>query len=778
MKKFLLSLALVLVSGAAMAQSTYKVTDEKITSGDLNGKTEATYIAIKNLSATNNYYFVGNTGTAPYSKADFSKDAVFVWQPVTEGQAGSYYLMKLDGTYMQTSSPKDFGTKENAAVFTTTNPTSQGSGSTKFNGDGDSQPYINGSNDANLVRFVKGDNWINVQNGNSGTPTFNKGEGGWTIHYVYKVEEVSAASVTYVYKLNGEEKKRVTIEQAIGSAFEAPAIPFISFTNPEGKATEDTTIEITCTQNLPFVLSDSYATAKWYYMTIRSNNEKYVSRSESAPYNNSGTVTYGADSRWAFTGNVFDGIKILNNGAGENYTLGYDNTNTGANVYMKEGETTWIIEQGNGGFLLRQSGANEYIHDYSGNLQFWNNSSAASDPGSAFIVYTAEEIESGFDVYAWKEEVSNVLGYVGGYAEDLSDEIEAINDFASYETFMKNTPTIAVNPDLYYRLVCVSPKDGNGGEASYNTLTLNGDGNLVTAEASNSNINQIFKFEDVGEGKFYLKNMNADGYLNKIAAGSYRSAIVTQTDACKLELTTYGSAQWKLKNSEGQSTHCLFAENHPTEAVPYACAGWESGKGSASAWYIIPANDIEIAVNEYATVYLPFAVKVENATAYAVESTNNTHAIFEEKADIPANEGAILNGNGIATLKIINETTSDWSKNMLEGSTISKNVTPEGIGYVLSRVEGNIGFYKAVTEGEAEGTFLNNANKAYLVVPTAQAEGIVSYSLLFGGNTTAIESVVNGLNVNSPIYDLSGRRVVNAVKGGLYIQNGKKFIAQ
>ncbi|MBQ2123024.1 MAG: hypothetical protein II200_03415, partial [Bacteroidaceae bacterium] len=105
MKKFLLSLALVLVSGAVMAQSVYEVTDEKITSSELNEKTEATYIAIKNLSATNHYYFVGNTG-APYSKEDFSEEAVFVWQPVTEGQAGSYYLMKLDGTYMQTSSPK------------------------------------------------------------------------------------------------------------------------------------------------------------------------------------------------------------------------------------------------------------------------------------------------------------------------------------------------------------------------------------------------------------------------------------------------------------------------------------------------------------------------------------------------------------------------------------------------------------------------------------------------------------------------------------------------
>ena len=189
MKKIILLFASALLSIGVMAQTVvYNPTTTRLTSSELNEKTEATYIAIKNLSATNHYYFVGNTGAAPYSKADFSNEAVFVWEPVQAGVAGSYYLKKLDDTYMQTSSPKDFGTKDNAALFTTTNPTSSGDGSTKFNGDGDSQSYINGNDDANLVRFVTNGKWINVQNGNSGTPTYNTGLGGWTIHYVYTVE--------------------------------------------------------------------------------------------------------------------------------------------------------------------------------------------------------------------------------------------------------------------------------------------------------------------------------------------------------------------------------------------------------------------------------------------------------------------------------------------------------------------------------------------------------------------------------------------------------------
>ena len=170
--------------------TTYQFKGANLTSSQLMAATTPMYIAIKNLSETNNYWFVGNTGAAPYSKAAYDEAAIFVWEPVTEGVHGSYYLKKLDGTYMQTSSPKDFGAIDNAARFTTTNPTSAGSGSTKFNGDAASQDYIEGSDDPKLVRFVTGSNWINVQNGDSGTPTYNTGEGGWTIHYVYELEQV------------------------------------------------------------------------------------------------------------------------------------------------------------------------------------------------------------------------------------------------------------------------------------------------------------------------------------------------------------------------------------------------------------------------------------------------------------------------------------------------------------------------------------------------------------------------------------------------------------
>lgn len=49
----------------------------------------------------------------------------------------------------------------------------------------------------------------------------------------------------------------------------------------------------------------------------------------------------------------------------------------------------------------------------------------------------------------------------------------------------------------------------------------------------------------------------------------------------------------------------------------------------------------------------------------------------------------------------------------------------------------------------------------------------------FGGTTTGITNAIkNEVNPNAPIYDLSGRRVFTTVKGNIYLQQGRKFIAQ
>ena len=142
-------LAIILPTKSVFAQETvvepevtYTLTTERLSASDLMAATEPVYIAIKNVSATNNYYYVGNTGAVPYSKPEFSDDAVFVWEPMVAGVAGTaYVLKKLDGTVMTSTSPTTFSADSGAgAVFAATNPTVANG---EFNGDSDSHTADN-----------------------------------------------------------------------------------------------------------------------------------------------------------------------------------------------------------------------------------------------------------------------------------------------------------------------------------------------------------------------------------------------------------------------------------------------------------------------------------------------------------------------------------------------------------------------------------------------------------------------------------------------------------
>lgn len=165
-----------------------------------------------------------------------------------------------------------------------------------------------------------------------------------------------------------------------------------------------------------------------------------------------------------------------------------------------------------------------------------------------------------------------------------------------------------------YRFTCVAPKTANNGDTNYNTLTYNGGNNLVTAPADAADLNQLFYAEPTGvNNTFYLYVPEADKYLSKINAGGYRANLVkTKDEACKVELIAYDGVvgQYKLHNSESDALHCLFAENHPTEAIPYACAGWDDGANSPSAWTLVEVSNpyiitLEEAISD-ALGYMPY----------------------------------------------------------------------------------------------------------------------------------------------------------------------------
>ncbi|MBQ2121415.1 MAG: hypothetical protein II199_02865, partial [Bacteroidaceae bacterium] len=135
---------------------------------------------------------------------------------------------------------------------------------------------------------------------------------------------------------------------------------------------------------------------------------------------------------------------------------------------------------------------------------------------------------------------------------------------------------------------------------------------------------------------------------------------------------------------------------------------------------------------------------------------------------VPANFGVIL------VSKNQNITMSPASDNVDRpenafGNSASEAVVMGDNCYVLANGDDGIGFYLAT-----KGTTLK-AGKAYIQLSNSSQTSALR--LVLDETVTGINGVTTE-KADAPIYDLSGRRVLNTVKGGIYIQNGKKFIVK
>ena len=177
--------------------------------------------------------------------------------------------------------------------------------------------------------------------------------------------------------------------------------------------------------------------------------------------------------------------------------------------------------------------------------------------------------------------------------------------------------------------------------------------------------------------------------------------------------------------------------------------------------------------NNYATLNLPYASKLpEGVTAYKAGNVvdNDLNIIVYKNAGdvLPANTPVLLTATSAGEKTFAPATYAAAEGTGFQGTLSAKAVTATNT-YILSKNGGETVKFFALDE--TNNTI--NANKAYLVVPAGGAQAL-NFNF---GNTTGIQNAaVEGVNANTPLFDLSGRRVVKAVKGGIYIQNGKKFV--
>lgn len=198
--------------------------------------------------------------------------------------------------------------------------------------------------------------------------------------------------------------------------------------------------------------------------------------------------------------------------------------------------------------------------------------------------------------------------------------------------------------------------------------------------------------------------------------------------------------------------------------------------------FTVKLNTTDNLVASFATLALPFDFKVVSSTTNdaklysgAYNATTGTLDMTAVEGVVPASAGVVIKSDNKAENIVLTANTKSAATaltgNQLVGTTEEiafSNLTDKLVFGVTA--QNHVGFYAA------GGSAALPANRAYL--PTSVLGGEKAVAMNFGGNVTGINAVVKADKANAAIYDLTGRRVTRTVKGGLYIQNGSKFVAR
>ena len=285
------------------------------------------------------------------------------------------------------------------------------------------------------------------------------------------------------------------------------------------------------------------------------------------------------------------------------------------------------------------------------------------------------------------------------------------------------------------------------------------------------NIDYVWQVISAENGKYNLKH--ATGlYLQPVQNGQTAKTALGANES-NYELRNTETGIFKLY-SDGNDRPAQVETNASNTNY---LNGWD---GNNAKWKIFEVNYVEVPMNlvgeqKVATTCLPFdASNVEGAEVYTGKLNDAKDALNMTKLEggIPANQGVVFVGTADKATITIGATTATIGENDLRGTIANIAFTddaPRANYLVFGKNNNTVGFY-----APSASVASIPANKAYL---NASALSTAAIALNFNGITTGVNTVVLGENgVNAPVFDLSGRRVVAPVKGGVYIQNGKKFI--
>ena len=606
---------------------------------------------------------------------------------------------------------------------------------------------------------------------------------------LFKVEVGDIVTANFKYTVNGHVVLAASKQFVPNTTLSADNYPLLTIKsiNPTTiETTQDVTVD--CDMALP-VEASTVAAPKWY--AVRMHNGKRMMVADAA---NSEVACNDVElslpelpdaNQWAFVGNdLLTSFKLYNKGTQKYLKTSAQNA---ISTLVDEADATEFhvmatrIKGMENGFCISNSswylnfqnpntGTNEAPKYDKPGVYGWTD----NDQGSTCTVYAPESFplnyaaslanvpEGAIGAPQYLENAENLKAYKAAYNKANGDASEAnINALVDINKQIANSPVGRTLTEGYYRLVNCKDK---------NYLHING--TILNDQAG--------KEKAIGS-VVYFKSTDTEGQYSVQVEGKYLGTVAKSKNINLGEEANKGTYTVTSNNfislvhevSTDNDTNYRYLHVNGGNAV-----GWEAN-APASQWYIIPATDVEIDMTaqgdkKYASAYLPFSVSaVDGATAY-VGALNADKTAIDMKgvSGVPANTGFLLVGNGNKATLTIGNAAAIEGVNALTGTNTGvtfADATPRANYLVFGVNNDKVGFYTPSNSVPAIP-----ANKAYINASELSNQAI---ALNFGNTVTGINAatIINGEN-NAPIYDLSGRRVWAPVKGGLYIQNGKKFV--
>ena len=613
---------------------------------------------------------------------------------------------------------------------------------------------------------------------------------GWIVNYVYTLPGASSTVTKTVLVADG----------AIPSA-PAPDVEYLT-NNSLDKVDAincNCAIRVACSENLPFVKTTNDSDPNYYALLIHQNTNsdgfvKYSALDTQLTVDHA-TVNIGnyAESYatllnedgnwWYFKGNVLDGFQIFNKAAGtENnrklaYGSGYPIVKENPASYTWKLAKSSSAESAKDWTCIRQTDNANYLNLQSGVVKYWG----ATDNGSSVKFFSPLDIATmtaaDFDL------MQNYLGAPDGallgskYIEQHRAELasakgQKANNLAAVKLLRDHK-------EAYNASLAANELNDGLVAGKYYRLYNAGYGKYLTVDPSNSKLVGT-QLEDGLKKNYgsviYIAENGANYTLS--AQGKYFGSVATSTQVSLSDAAVdYGiqhvGARFAFNGNNGSSYGYLHT------AGDGRVVGWETA-AIATQWYVLPATDIQVALNAvdgayYGTLYVPFAVKVADSDAASKLYTGSVNAakdglVMSKQGTVPAGTGVVIaSDNNTATLDITTATGTLASD--LQGTyrTMTENLA-DYLYLGKSNTDNKLGFY-------ANGTGLTSvaANKAFLPKSLVST---LSLRMFFNDDVTGISGIETAGDSAAPVFDLSGRRVVRTVKGGVYISNGKKFIAR